>query len=76
MDYIDVHAQQGFHRPAFDCAHAVFGLEHMVYGSDHFFHGSRWRAELNDFLASLPLSQAERRALVRGNAERLLTQSI
>jgi aminocarboxymuconate-semialdehyde decarboxylase len=71
--YVDT--AQGFHRPAFDCARAVFGLEHLVYGSDHFFHGSRWRAELNDFLANLPLSQAERRALVRGNAERLLTKS-
>jgi len=68
--YVDT--AQGFHRPAFDCACAVFGMEHLVYGSDHFFHGSRWRAELNRFLADLPLSQAERHALARGNAERLL----
>jgi predicted TIM-barrel fold metal-dependent hydrolase len=70
--YVDT--AQGFHRPAFDCARAVFGLEHVVYGSDHFFHGSRWRAELNAFLASLPLSQVERRAIARGNAEKLLTR--
>jgi predicted TIM-barrel fold metal-dependent hydrolase len=69
--YVDT--AQGFHRPAFDCACAVFGTQHLLYGSDHFFHGSRWRPELNRFLASLPLSQAERHAIVRGNFERLLT---
>jgi predicted TIM-barrel fold metal-dependent hydrolase len=69
--YVDT--AQGFHRPAFDCACAVFGTEHLVYGSDHFFHGSRWRPELNRFLAGLPLSQAERHAIGRGNAERLLS---
>lgn len=69
--YVDT--AQGFHRPAFDCACAVFGTQHLLYGSDHFFHGSRWRPQLNRFLTSLPLSQAERHAIVRGNAERLLT---
>jgi len=69
--YVDT--AQGFHRPAFDCACAVFGTQHLLYGSDHFFHGSRWRPELNRFLASLPLSQSERHAITRGNAERLLT---
>jgi predicted TIM-barrel fold metal-dependent hydrolase len=69
--YVDT--AQGFHRPAFDCACAVYGTQHLLYGSDHFFHGSRWRPELNRFLASLPLSQAERHAIVRGNFERLLT---
>ena len=68
--YVDT--AQGFYRPAFDCACAVFGAQHLLYGSDHFFHGSRWRPELNRFLASLPLSPAERHAIVRGNAERLL----
>ncbi len=68
--YVDT--AQGFHRPAFDCACAVFGFDHLVYGSDHFFHGSRWRSELNRFLASLPLSQTERHTIMRGNAERLL----
>jgi hypothetical protein len=37
-----------------------------------FFHGSTWRPELNRFLADVPLSQAERHAIARGNAERLL----
>ena len=69
--YVDT--AQGFHRPAFNCACAVFGTQHLLYGSDHFFHGSRWRPELNRFLTSLPLSQSERHAIVRGNAERLLT---
>jgi aminocarboxymuconate-semialdehyde decarboxylase len=72
--YVDT--AQGFHRPAFDCARAVFGLEHIVYGSDHFFHGSRWRADLNSFLADLPLSPTERYAITRGNAERLLAGGI
>jgi aminocarboxymuconate-semialdehyde decarboxylase len=68
--YVDT--AQGFHRPAFECACAVFGAHHLLYGSDHFFYGSRWREELNHFLASLPLSPAERYALLRGNAEKLL----
>jgi aminocarboxymuconate-semialdehyde decarboxylase len=68
--YVDT--AQGFHRPAFDCACAVFGTQHLLYGSDHFFSASRWRSELNRFLAGLPLSQAERHAIVRGNAEKLL----
>ena len=68
--YVDT--AQGFHRPAFDCACAVFGTQHLLYGSDHFFHGSRWRPELNRFLSDVPLSQAERHAITRGNAERLL----
>ena len=68
--YVDT--AQGFHRPAFDCACAVFGTQHLLYGSDHFFHGSRWRPELNRFLAGLPLSQAHRHAIARGNAEQLV----
>ena len=68
--YVDT--AQGFHRPAFDCACAVFGTQHLLYGSDHFFHRSTWRPELNRFLAHVPLSQAERHAIARGNAERLL----
>ena len=68
--YVDT--AQGFHRPAFDCACAVFGMQHLLYGSDHFFHGSPWRPELNRFLAGLPLSQAHRHAIVRGNAEHLV----
>ena len=69
--YVDT--AQGFYRPAFDCACAVFGTQHLLYGSDHFFHSSCWRPELNRFLASLPLLQSERHAIVRGNAERLLS---
>jgi 6-methylsalicylate decarboxylase len=67
--YVDT--AQGFHRPGFDCARAVFSIEHMLYGSDHFFYESPWRPELNHFLESLPLREEERVALYCGNAERV-----
>ncbi len=63
---------QCFARPAFTCACSVAGVERLVYGSDHFFVGSRWRAQLNAFIDDLGLSPAERRAILRGNAERLI----
>lgn len=67
-----VDTAQGYHRPGFDCACAVFGIRNMLYGSDHFLLGSRWRAELNAFLDELPISASERRAILRDNAERVL----
>jgi predicted TIM-barrel fold metal-dependent hydrolase len=67
--YVDT--AQGFHRPGFDCARLVFGIDHLLYGSDHFFHESPWRPELNRFFESVPLSAPEQYALFRGNAERL-----
>lgn len=68
--YVDT--AQGFHRPAFECARATFGLGHLIYGSDHFFHDSPWRPELNRFLDSLMLRFDEREAILHGNAEQLL----
>lgn len=68
--YVDT--AQGFHAPAFDCARAVFGIEHMLYGTDHFLLNSTFRAVLNEFLDTLPLSASERYAIMRGNAERII----
>jgi aminocarboxymuconate-semialdehyde decarboxylase len=67
--YVDT--AQGFHRPGFDCARSVFGIEHMLYGSDHFFYESPWRADLNQFLESLPLSEEDRAAIYCRNVERV-----
>lgn len=68
--YVD--AAQGFHRPAFECARAVFGLDHILYGTDHFFVDSPWRARLNAFLAELGLPDEELARVLRKNAEALL----
>lgn len=67
--YVDT--AQGFHRPGFDCARAVFGVDHLLYGSDHFFHQSPWRAQLNRFFESLPLCEEDRFAIYSGNARRV-----
>jgi len=68
--YLD--AAQGFHRPAFECARSLVGIERMLYGSDHFFTASTWRQRLNEFIDELELSADDRRALLEGNARRLL----
>jgi len=67
--YVDT--AQGYHRPGFECACAVFGAEHMLYGSDHFLLNNTWRDELNAFLKSLPLSAGALHGILRGNAEGL-----
>lgn len=63
---------QGFHRPSFNCACDVVGIDHMLYGTDHFFLDGTWRPTLNAFVDGLPLSPRDREAVLRGNAERLL----
>jgi predicted TIM-barrel fold metal-dependent hydrolase len=68
--YLD--AAQGFHRPAFECARALVGIERILYGSDHFFTNSSWRQRLNEFIDELDLSAEERRALLQDNARKLL----
>ncbi len=68
--YLDT--AQGFHRAAFDCACSVCGIDHILYGSDHFFLNSTWRARLNAFLDTVPLTVRDRAAILRCNAERIL----
>jgi predicted TIM-barrel fold metal-dependent hydrolase len=68
--YVDT--AQGFHRPSFECAKAVFGIDRLLYGSDYFFLDSPFRVELNSFFEALPLSEAERQAIFQGNARRVL----
>ncbi len=44
----------------------------MLYGSDFFLFDSPFRSELNAFLNTLALSEAERQTILRDNARRLL----
>ena len=62
----------GWHKPAFDCACALVGLDHLVYGSDYFMQGSEFMNWTNAFLESLPLSKDEKQKIYSGNAERFL----
>jgi aminocarboxymuconate-semialdehyde decarboxylase len=32
----------GWHKPAFDCARALVGIDHLVYGTDYFMRGSEF----------------------------------
>ena len=68
--YVDT--AQGFHRPSFDCARAVFGIERLLYGSDYFLLDTPFRSELNAFFETLPLSDAEREQIFQRNARRVL----
>jgi len=68
--YVDT--AQGFHRPSFDCARAVFGTKRLLYGSDYFLADSPFRSELNAFFETLPLSDAEREDIFQRNARRVL----
>lgn len=62
----------GWHKPAFDCACELVGLDHLVYGSDYFMQGSEFMKWTNEFLESLPLSKKEKQKIYSGNAERFL----
>ena len=68
--YVDT--AQGFHRPSFELARAVFGIERLLYGSDYFLLDTPFRSELNAFFETLPLSDGEREDIFRRNARRLL----
>ena len=68
--YVDT--AQGFHRPSFECACAVFGIERLLYGSDYFLLDTPWRVELNAFFDGLALSDTDKEAIFRGNAQGLL----
>lgn len=70
-----VDTAQGYYRPAFDCAAAVYGIDHMLYGSDHFFDNSTWRPELNAFFATLGLSDVDIQTIEHGNARRVFEQA-
>lgn len=62
----------GWHKPAFECARALVGIEHLVYGTDHFMEGSLFMSWTNDFLESLDLSRGDKEKIYNGNAERIL----
>jgi predicted TIM-barrel fold metal-dependent hydrolase len=62
----------GWHKPAFDCARALVGIEHMVYGTDYFMEGSPFMAWTNTFLESLDISKSDKEKIYSGNAERIL----
>ena len=68
--YVDT--AQGYHRPSFDCARSVFGIERLLYGSDYFLLDTPFRTDLNAFFETLPLSDSERQDIFQRNARRLL----
>jgi len=72
VDRFYVDTAQGFHRPSFDCARAVFGIERLLYGSDYFMLDTPFRSELNAFFETLPLSDVERDDIFQRNARRVL----
>jgi predicted TIM-barrel fold metal-dependent hydrolase len=62
----------GWHKPAFDCARALVGVEHLVYGTDYFMEDSAFMNRTNTFLESLDLSQGDKEKIYSGNALRFL----
>jgi len=62
----------GWHKPAFDCAASLVGIEHLVYGSDYFMLGSEFMNRTNAFLESLSLSKRDKEKIYSGNALRFL----
>jgi len=63
----------GWHKPAFECARALVGIDHIVYGTDYFMFGSTFMDWTNAFLEGLDISRAEKEKIYSGNAERFLT---
>ena len=63
----------GWHRPAFECARALVGIEHLVFGTDYgFAHPSDVMEVTTAFLDGLGLSTHDKMLLESGNARRLL----
>ena len=62
----------GWHKPAFDCACALVGIEHLVYGTDYFMQDSTFMDWTNAFLDSLDLSRGDKEKIYSGNAEGIL----
>ena len=63
----------GWHKPAFDCARALVGIEHIVFGTDYgFAHPSDVMDVTNAFLDGIELSSHEKALVESGNAERIL----
>ena len=58
-----------FHHPALDCAVEMVTAERIMLASDFPFRGSVQRA--TDDIESSSLSDADKAAVMRGNAERL-----
>jgi 2,3-dihydroxybenzoate decarboxylase len=55
--------------PPLQCAISALGVDHVLFGTDYPFEDV---ATATEFLASAPISEAERAAISHGNAERLL----
>ena len=62
----------GWHKPAFDCACDLVGIDHLVYGSDYFMSDSQFMVWTNEFLEGLPLSKEEKEKIYHKNAEGFL----
>jgi len=63
------------HRPAFECAKELVGIDHIVYGTDQFFPGTRFMDLTNEFLEGLGVSPVDREKIYSKNAERILNLS-
>jgi len=72
MKKLYVDTALGWHKPAFECARALVGIEHIVYGTDYFMQGSEFMNWTNAFLDSLDLSKGDKEKIYSGNAERFL----
>lgn len=72
LQYFYLDLSQGFHKPSFECARLVVGINNIIYGSDHFFIGSSWRAKTNEFIDKLLLSPSERSAIFWENSQKVL----
>ena len=62
----------GWHKPAFECACALVGIEHIVYGTDYFMEGSTFMDWTNAFLDELDITKGDKQKIYSGNAERFL----
>jgi predicted TIM-barrel fold metal-dependent hydrolase len=62
-----------WHKPSFECARALVGIDHIVYGSDHGFrHPSDLMQRVNTFVESMDLSKGDKAKIYHLNAERIL----
>jgi predicted TIM-barrel fold metal-dependent hydrolase len=69
LDQVFITSSGYFTQPPFDCARAIFGIERMMYSVDYpFSPTTRGQA----YLASLPLTEADRALFAHATAERVL----
>lgn len=55
----------GWHKPAFECARALVGIDHLVYGTDYFMVDSTFMDWTNAFIESLDISRADKEKIYK-----------